>query len=81
MEMSRSNSFVLGPVVIHPERIASLTSLASASVISGGENGMFLSFMFIFVLILSVFAKKRYQNLYISYILYIFAVEYKTLEL
>ena len=45
--MSRSNSFVFGPVVIHPERIASLTSFTSASVMSGGENGIFLSFMFI----------------------------------
>ena len=33
-----SSFFVRGPVVIHPERIASLTSAASLSVISGGEK-------------------------------------------
>ena len=45
--ISCSSFLVLGPVVIQPERIASLTSFASASVISGGEKGMFFNFMFI----------------------------------
>ena len=40
-----SNSFVRGPVVIHPESIASLTSSTSNMLISGGENGIFVSFM------------------------------------
>ena len=35
-----SNSFVLGPVVIQPERIASVAILASSSLISGGEKGI-----------------------------------------
>ena len=39
---SRSNSFVLGPVVIHPDFSASTTSLISASVISGGLKGILL---------------------------------------
>lgn len=33
--------FVLGPVVIQPERRASDTRLTSLSVISGGEKGTF----------------------------------------
>src|SRR5699024_2759913 len=37
-----SNCFVLGPVVIHPERNASVTLSISFSVISGGENGIFI---------------------------------------
>ena len=36
----RSSSFVFGPVVIQPERRVSATSAISASVISGGENGI-----------------------------------------
>ena len=44
-----SSFFVLGPVVIHPERRASETSLISSSVISGGENGMTL-FSILFLL-------------------------------
>ena len=39
---SRSNSFVLGPVVIHPDLNASETCSISFSVISGGENGIFI---------------------------------------
>ena len=39
---SFSNSFVLGPVVIQPDRKASVTCSISASVISGGENGIFI---------------------------------------
>ena len=35
-----SNSFVLGPVVIQPERKVSATSAISSSVISGGEKGI-----------------------------------------
>ena len=42
MEIRCSNSLVRGPVVIHPDFMASATSKISASVISGGENGMFL---------------------------------------
>ena len=42
-----SNSLVLGPVVIQPLNIASDASLASSSVMSGGEKGIFLSFIFI----------------------------------
>ena len=41
-EISCSSFFVRGPVVIHPERIAYLTSCASYSVMSGGENGTFI---------------------------------------
>ena len=37
-----SNSFVRGPVVIHPDSIASLTSSTSSKLISGGENGISL---------------------------------------
>ena len=37
-----SNSFVLGPVVIHPERRASTTSAISISEISGGLNEIVL---------------------------------------
>ena len=39
---SRSNSFVFGPVVIQPERSASATCSTSASVISGGGNGILI---------------------------------------
>ena len=35
------------PLIIHPERMASLTSCASCSVISGGENGTFIYVEFI----------------------------------
>ncbi len=38
-----SNSFVFGPVVIHPDLSASITSVISSSVMSGGENGIFLN--------------------------------------
>lgn len=45
-EASRhSSSFVLGPVVIQPERNASATSLISSSVISGGLNCIILFFI------------------------------------
>ena len=37
-----TNSFVFGPVVIHPDLNASATCLTSSSVISGGENGIFI---------------------------------------
>jgi len=39
-----SNNFVFGPVVIHPDFIASITSSISASPTSGGENLMFILF-------------------------------------
>ena len=39
---SLSSSFVFGPVVIHPDLKASATCSISASVISGGENGIFI---------------------------------------
>lgn len=38
--ISRSNSFVFGPVVIQPLLSASATSSSSAWVMSGGENEM-----------------------------------------
>lgn len=38
--ISRSNSFVFGPVVIQPLLSASATSSSSACVMSGGENEM-----------------------------------------
>lgn len=41
IEIRCSNSLVFGPVVIHPEPSTSDTMEASASVMSGGENGMF----------------------------------------
>ena len=37
-----SSSLALAPVVIHPLRMASATAEISASVMSGGANGMFL---------------------------------------
>ena len=40
-----SNSLVRGPVVIHPDNRAALTSCASCSVISGGENGIFIIYL------------------------------------
>lgn len=40
---SFSNSFVRGPVVIHPDMIAFFTSSTSNKLISGGENGIFFS--------------------------------------
>ena len=43
----RSNSFVFGPVVIQPDCSTSTTLLISFSVISGGENGIFLTFMLV----------------------------------
>ena len=39
--ISRSNSLVRGPVVIHPERSAWVTSCASVAPTSGGEKGIF----------------------------------------
>ena len=39
---SRSSSFVLGPVVIQPDLNASETCSISSSVMSGGENGIFI---------------------------------------
>ena len=47
--MRRSNSFVLGPVVIQPDLNASAASFISSSLISGGLNGItrFVSFSFI----------------------------------
>ena len=42
-----SNSFVFGPVVIHPDFIALITLFISNSVISGGENGILLFTAFI----------------------------------
>ena len=39
-----SNSFVFGPVVIHPDFKVSITSLISSSIISGGENGILYFF-------------------------------------
>jgi len=42
-----SNSASLGPDVIHPDLKTSATALTSASVISGGENGIFFFFKII----------------------------------
>src|SRR5699024_7845061 len=41
----RSSSLVLGPVVIQPERRVSATCAISASPISGGENGIFITIL------------------------------------
>src|SRR5699024_1424856 len=40
-----SKALVLGPVVIQPVLSVSTTSSISFSVISGGENGIFISFI------------------------------------
>jgi hypothetical protein len=40
-----SNCFVLGPVVIQPDRSASTTSSISSFVISGGEKGIILGLL------------------------------------
>ena len=48
---SFSNCLVRGPVVIQPERKAFETSAISSSVISGGEKGIFLSFMLLMLLL------------------------------
>ena len=40
-----SNSFVFGPVVIQPDFKASTTSSISSSVMSGGENGIFIFYL------------------------------------
>ena len=42
-----SSSLVLGPVVIHPDLNTSPTASTSLSVISGGENGIFILFVII----------------------------------
>lgn len=44
---SRSNSFLFGSVVIHPDLKASATCSISASVISDGKNGIFTGSFFL----------------------------------
>ena len=40
--ISDSRALHLGPVVIHPDRSVSVTSLITASSIKGGKNGIFI---------------------------------------
>src|SRR5690625_2169480 len=50
-----SNFFVLGPVVIHPDFNALMTSSTSSSVTSGGEKGIFLTLVKVILLYLTSF--------------------------
>ena len=57
-----SSSLVFGPVVIHPDFNESTTSFISSSVISGGENGIFLKSSVVSIInsnLLSVFNKRN----------------------
>ena len=72
----RSNSLVLGPVVIQPERRASATSFISSSEMSGGLNGITLFSIIVLPLPFLLFLSALIHT--IGVVLYPFSTNHST---